>query len=82
MATNYSAVTTATNENIVLGIHRKGTSKNAIATKAGIPISTFTRKLNNTGDFTLRELGQIAEALDLDLADILPGELISAKAAA
>ena len=82
MATNYSAVTTATNENIILGMFRKGTSKNATATKAGIPLSTFNRKLNNTGDFTLRELGQIAEALDLDLADILPSELITSRAAA
>lgn len=82
MATNYTAVTTATNENILLGIIKKGSSKNATATKAGIPISTFNRKINNTGDFTLRELGQIAEALDLDLADILPRELIAGRAAA
>lgn len=81
MATNYSAVTTATNRNILLGILTKGTSKNATATKAGIPISTFNRKINNTGDFTLRELGQIAEALGLELADILPTELIARDAA-
>jgi len=82
MATNYSAVTTATHENIILGMFRKGASKNATATKAGIPISTFNRKINNTGDFTLRELGQIAEALELDFADIIPTELIASKDAA
>lgn len=82
MEPNNNAVTTATNRNILLGILTKGTSKNATATKAGIPISTFNRKLNNTGDFTLRELGQIADALDLTLADILPGELITSRAAA
>ncbi|MHC6592393.1 helix-turn-helix domain-containing protein [Arthrobacter sp. C152] len=81
MATNYTAVTTATNRNILLGILSKGTSKNATATKAGIPISTFNRKINNTGDFTLSELGKIAEALDLQLADILPAELIARDAA-
>lgn len=81
MATNYGAVTTATNENIILGMFRKGISKNATAAKAGIPNSTFTRKLSNTGDFTLRELGKIAEALDLDLADIIPTELLTRRAA-
>lgn len=81
MATNYGAVTTATNQNILLGILTKGTSKNATATRAGIPTSTFNRKISNTGDFTLRELGKIAEALDLDLADILPTELIARDAA-
>ena len=81
MATNYSAVTTATNENIILGMFRKGISKNATAAKAGIPTSTFTRKISNTGDFTLRELAQIAEALDLDLGDILPTELLARNAA-
>ena len=81
MATNYTAVTTATNENIILGMFRKGISKNATATKAGIPNSTFNRKLSNTGDFTLRELGKIAEALDLELADILPADLIAREAA-
>ena len=81
MATNYSTVTTDINQNILLGILTKGTTKNAIATKAGIPTSTFNRKINNTGDFTLRELGQIAEALDLHLADILPAELTQRDAA-
>lgn len=81
MATNYSAVTTATNEKIVLELHRKGLSKSAAATRAGIPTSTFHRKLHNTGEFTLNELGKIAEALDLHLADILPVELTQRDAA-
>lgn len=74
MATNNSAVSTAINRNILLGILTKGTSKTAVATKAGIAYSTFNRKINNASDFTLRELGQIAEALDLELADILNSE--------
>lgn len=76
MEPNNNAVTTAINRNICLGLLETGQSKNAAATKAGIPTSTFHRKLNNTGDFTLRELGKIAEALDRQLADILPSELL------
>jgi len=71
--TNHADVVSATNEKIVLGAFNKGISHSALAKKAGIPTSTFHRKLHkNPGDFTLRELGQIAEALELGLGDILP----------
>lgn len=69
-------ISSATNRNIITGIVEKATNRNATATKAGIPLTTFNRKLNGDGDFTLRELGKIAEALDRQLADILPSELL------
>lgn len=72
MGINTTAIA-ATNRNILLGILDKGTTKNATAIRAGIPSTTFTRKLNNCGDFTLRELGQIADALDLKLEDMFKG---------
>jgi len=82
MATNYTAeITSATHRNILLGIVDKDTSKNAVARKAGIPTTTFDRKLNGHGDFTLRELGYIAAALGLTLGDILPTELLTKDAA-
>jgi DNA-binding phage protein len=71
MGTNVSAISAATKQNILLGILEKGTSKNAVAAKAGIPSTTFDRKLKNAGTFTVEEIGQIAEALGLHLDDLL-----------
>jgi hypothetical protein len=79
MEQDVTAISAATTRNILLGILEKGSTKNAIAVKAGIPTTTFTRKLNSDGDFTLRELGKIAEALDRQLADILPSELLTSR---
>lgn len=80
METSTAAITAATNRNILLGIVRQDTSKNAIARKAGIPMTTFDRKIKGIGDFTISELGSIAEALDATLADILPVDMLTAKA--
>lgn len=81
MENNNDAVATAIKRNIIYGLADTGLSKNAAATRAGIPTSTFHRKLKSSGDFTLRELGQIATALDRQLADILPSELLNRRAA-
>jgi len=81
MDTSTSAISAATNQNILLGIVETRSTRNATATRAGIPTTTFNRKLNGDGDFTLRELGKIAEALDRQLADILPSELLTRRAA-
>jgi hypothetical protein len=78
---NNGVITTATNQNILLAIRHHGTNKNAVATAAGIPGTTFDRKINGKNDFTLSELGDIADALGLTLGDILPAEIF-AKAAA
>lgn len=71
MGTNTSALSATTKQNILLGILEKGTTKNAVALKAGIAPTTFDRKLKNAGAFTVAELGQIAEALDLKFADLI-----------
>ena len=65
------AVVTATNRNILLEILTRGTSKNAVAAKADISTSSFHRKVTGKTDFTLRELGKVAEALDLKLTDLI-----------
>lgn len=77
---NTDSVIRGVNTNILVGIVRNNTSKNATAAKAGIPISTFSRKLNGHGDFSLRELGMIADALDLTLEDLLPMNLLMKQA--
>jgi len=66
-----TAVVTATNRNILLEILTRGTSKNAIATKAGISTSSFHRKVTGKTDFTLRELGKVADALEVKIEDII-----------
>jgi len=82
METNTAAITAATNRNILLGIIEKGSTKNAVARNAGIPTTTFDRKISGHSDFTIRELGTIAAALDLTLGDILPVKLLTRRDAA
>lgn len=80
MATNTTAeITSATNENILLHILRKNTSRNALARSAGLAPTTFNRKIDGHNDFTLRELGSIAEALNVQLDKILPVNLITGE---
>jgi lambda repressor-like predicted transcriptional regulator len=70
MEKNLTAAIAATNHNILLGILKKGSSRNATARMAGIAPTTFYRNLERPETFTLRDLGQIAEVLDLTLEDI------------
>lgn len=85
MGTNNTAViTTATRDNILREIDAKGTSKAAVARDADIPMTTFDRKISDNPkyNFTIPELGDIAEALGIELADILPAALLTTKVAA
>jgi len=83
MGTNHTAVVTAaTNHNILLAIAKQKTTKNAVALEARIPKTTFNRKIDGVNDFTLAELGAVAEVLNLTLADILPAELLAHRSAA
>lgn len=49
-------------------------SKKWTATKAGFSYSTFERKLNRGGDFTMTELARIANALNCTPMDLLPDD--------
>lgn len=71
MEIDEAAISAATSRNIKLGLLDKNLSRNALAIRAGIPSTTFTRKLNCPSDFTLRELGQVAAALDKKLVDLI-----------
>ena len=68
-----TAVSEVAARNIKLELVDQDIRKNALAIKAGIPSTTFDRKLNNPGQFTLKELGSIAEALDLRFEDLFKG---------
>lgn len=49
-------------------------SKKWTAEKAGIPVSTFNRKLAGGGEFTIGELLRIAHALSVAPFSLLPEE--------
>lgn len=59
-------------------VNQSGKSKLSIAKQAGIPYTTFTRKLEGHGDFTIRELGLIAAAMDVPLKEVIPSEMLAA----
>lgn len=71
MGINVSAIGAATRGNILKAIDDNDSNKNAVAKRAGIASSTFDRKLKHAETFTVKEIGQIAEALNLQLGDIL-----------
>lgn len=77
METKATAIIAATNRNILLGIVERNTNRNAVARKANIAPTTFNRKLDGVTDWTIPELGRVAEALDKALfGEIVPAELV------
>ena len=69
----------AVNQQILVEILRGGESKHGVAVKAGIPSTTFNRKIAGNGDFTLRELGDIANVFGLTIQDLLTVNLVKEK---
>jgi DNA-binding phage protein len=65
-------------ETVSVTVNQSGKSKLSIAKHAGIPYTTFTRKLEGHGDFTIRELGLIAAAMGLTLKHVIPAEMLAA----
>lgn len=47
-------------------------SQQWVADKAGIPATTLRRKLQGHGDFRIGEVANIAQALNINPADLLP----------
>lgn len=68
--------TSATHQKIEAA--RVGTeySRNQLSTRTGIPYTTLTRKLNGISDFTVGEIGRIADALGVPPWDLLPDEFL------
>lgn len=71
MGKNIAELTSATNDTILHQIAKRNTNRNALAARAGVPSSTFNRKVDGHGEWTVKELAQIAEALDLELPEVL-----------
>jgi DNA-binding Xre family transcriptional regulator len=56
---------------IKFGLVDNKLTRNALAVRAGIPTTTFSRKLDQKPEaFTLKELGDIAEALGIQFEDL------------
>lgn len=47
-----------------------------VGKKAGIALTTFSRKLEGVGDFTVSEIGRLARALNLPPVALLPDEFV------
>lgn len=71
MGNEQTATGAATTKNIILGLAEKRLSKNALAVRAGIPSATLYRKLEHPEQFTLRDLGSIAAALEIPFVELL-----------
>lgn len=72
---------TETAQKILDAIDRVERTQKWTATKAGIALTTFSRKLHGGGDFTLSEISRIAKVLGIHPADLLPDEFRVAAAA-
>ncbi|WP_066303319.1 helix-turn-helix domain-containing protein [Arthrobacter luteolus] len=68
--------------NIAAVITRKDRSKKSVADAAGIPLTTFNRKINGHGDFGILELAAIADALQVHPTELLPAAFTQRVAAA
>lgn len=71
MGTEQAAITAATTANIQQALRDKNLTRNELASRAGIAKSTFYRNMQRPEKFTVCEIGQIAEALDLGLIQLL-----------
>ena len=55
-------------------IHKARRSHRSVALDSGIALSTFNRKINGHADFYLKEIAQIAKALNVRPLTLLPAE--------
>lgn len=61
----------AITKNINQALTDKNLTRNGLSDKAGIPKSTLYRNLDRPEQFKFSELGQIADALDIPLTELL-----------
>lgn len=59
-------------DRVAASILRSGQSKAAVAAAAGIPLTTFNRKINGHTEFTLGELLRIAGVLNIAPSTYMP----------
>ena len=68
-------------DKVAASILRSGRSKASVATQAGIPATTFGRKINGHVEFTLSELMRIAETLEVAPSALIPAAFYARAAA-
>ena len=71
MGTEAASLKAALTKNIDQAIATQGLTRNALADKAGIPKSTLYRNIERPEKFNFAELGQIAEALEIPLTELI-----------
>lgn len=71
MGNEHAATGAATTKNIIHNLKEKNLSRNALAIKAGIASATFYRKMGHPEQFTLKDLGSIAEALEVPFIELI-----------
>lgn len=71
MGTEEASLSAALTKNIEQALENKNLTRNELATKAGIPKSTFYRNMRRPESFTFCEAGRIAQALELGIIDLI-----------
>ena len=66
-----------TADKVAASILRAGRSKASVAAEAGIPYSTFCRKLDGHTEFTIGELIRIAKAVGVPPSEYAPAEFLA-----
>lgn len=74
-------VTETTASNVRAELARKDMTQSQAALKLGISKQAMSSKLNNKTAFTLLELGQLAQILDIDIRDFFQVKQTVADAA-
>ncbi|WHS51412.1 helix-turn-helix transcriptional regulator [Rothia sp. SD9660Na] len=74
-------VTETTASNVRAELARKDMTQSQAALKLGISKQAMSSKLNNKTTFTLLELGQLAQILDVDIRDFFQVKQAVADAA-
>lgn len=65
-------------DKVAAAILRSGRSQTSVAAAAGIPLTTFNRKLNGHTEFGIGELIRIARALGINPSELMPAALLAA----
>lgn len=68
--------------NIAAAITQKDRTKKSVADSAGIPITTFNRKLKAQAEITIMDICLIADALGVNPASLAPTSFHTPAAAA
>lgn len=71
MGIEEASLSAAITKNIETALENKNLTRNELATRAGIPKSTFYRNMQRPEAFTFCEAGRIAQALELGIIDLI-----------